>query len=70
MSIFFIFFFAVALCSGVGGYMWAKAFFNDIKNNLNAINEIGQPKKQQAKFTKNLFGTVSDHSVGIELSVA
>ena len=47
--------------------MWAMAFFKDIKNNLDAIQETADPKKQK-DFTKKLFGAIQYHSVGMELS--
>lgn len=49
--------------------MWAMAFLEDLKNNLDAINEIAKPTKEQTKFTERIFYAIHYHSRIIELSV-
>lgn len=58
-----------SLCSGVGIFMWSMAYLQDIKNNLNAINEIAKCKHLRLELRSKFLDTIHHHSVGIELSI-
>lgn len=61
--------YVAAICTGIGVYMWTIYYIKDNITNLYGTNKVAKPMKQPAKFTKQIYDTIYNHSLAIRLCI-